>query len=42
MSVQKAYWWESDPEERFWMEIVSRPEFGDRLAAPYSALRGSW
>lgn len=35
MSSQKAYWWEDDPEERFWMEIVARPDFGDWIAAPY-------
>lgn len=35
MSAQKAYWWENDPEERFWMETVARPEFGTRLLAPY-------
>lgn len=35
MSAQKSYWWENDPEERFWMETVARPEFGTWLLAPY-------
>lgn len=35
MKEQKPYWWEGDPEERFWMEAVARPEFGTRLLAPY-------
>lgn len=35
MSAQKSYWWEDDPEERFWMEVIRRPEFGTRLLAPY-------
>ena len=35
MKEQKPYWWEGEPEERFWMEAVARPEFGTRLLAPY-------
>lgn len=35
ISKDKLYWWENDPQERFWIEIVARPELGDRLLAPY-------
>lgn len=35
MSAPKSYWWEDDPEERFWMEVIARPEFGTRLLAPF-------
>lgn len=35
MSTQKPNWWEGDPEERYWMEAIARPEFGTRLLAPY-------
>lgn len=35
MTAQKSYWWEDDPEERFWMEAIKRPEFGTRFLAPY-------
>ena len=47
------YWWESAPEERFWMEITDRQDVGADLKCPqlhegggkqpsYSLIRAIW
>lgn len=33
-------WWESDPSERFWVEITSRENLGDDLLSPKTGLNG--
>jgi len=29
-----AYWWEQDPDERYWVEITDRPDIGADLKCP--------
>ncbi|MBV1716331.1 MAG: HNH endonuclease [Desulfarculus sp.] len=31
---KKSKWWETDPKERFWLEVTNRPNIGDDLQAP--------
>lgn len=33
-------WWESDPSERYWIEITSRENLGDDLLSPKTGLNG--
>lgn len=39
MARRRTFWWEDDPTERFWMETIARPQFGDTVKAPHK--RGS-
>jgi hypothetical protein len=33
-SAKKSRWWDGDPAQRYWMELVSRPDWGTELISP--------
>ena len=39
MTIQNA-WWESDPEQRFWLEITDRDNLGENLLSPQLGRNG--
>lgn len=32
--AKSSYWWETDPKERFWLEVTNRRDIGKSLQAP--------
>ena len=36
VNTEKAptHWWEDDPTQRYWMEVITRPNWGTELTAP--------
>lgn len=33
-AAKKSRWWDGDPTQRYWMELVSRPDWGTELISP--------
>lgn len=41
MAARGEYWWQGEPAERYWMESIARPQFGDVIKAPHRTRRGA-